>query len=334
MSTAPSHPILALDKVSIGFRTTRGHINVTSDVSFSIGRGERVGLVGESGCGKSVTGLAILRLLPAAVTSIRGRILFDGTDLAGLSEQRMRAVRGRGIAMIFQEPMSALDPVFTVGSQISEAWIAHFPERAHEAKQRALDALEKVGIPLPAKRYNEFPHQLSGGMRQRVMIAMAIVCEPQLIIADEPTTALDVTVQAQIMELLCALCDRLGTSLLFITHDLGVVSESCHRMLTMYAGQIVEDAQVDTALELPRHPYTSGLLMALPRRAERFGRLASIPGRVPSPSHMPSGCRYRERCGHAKQQCSGEQTLASVGEAHWTRCVRSLELDLPGAVMP
>ncbi len=334
MSNAAPHPILALDKVSIGFRTSRGDINVTRDVSFSIARGERVGLVGESGCGKSVTGLAILRLLPAKVTTIRGRILFDGTDLAKLNETRMRAVRGRGISMIFQEPMSALDPVFTVGSQISEAWIAHYPERAAEARERTLEALAQVGIPLPAKRYDEFPHQLSGGMRQRVMIAMAIVCEPQLIIADEPTTALDVTVQAQIMALLCSLCERLGTAMLFITHDLGVVSESCHRMLTMYAGEVVEDAPVDTVLEAPRHPYTSGLLMALPRRSERFTRLPSIPGRVPSPSQMPAGCRYRDRCAHAEQVCTNEQKLARIGDCQWVRCGRSTEFELPGAVMP
>jgi peptide/nickel transport system ATP-binding protein len=332
---AAGDALLALRDVSIRFATARGEIQVTRDVSFAIGRGERVGLVGESGCGKSVTGLAILRLLPAETTRIAGRIAFNGTDLATLPEAQMRKVRGRGISMIFQEPMSALDPVFTIGSQIAEAWIAHFPERASEARERTLQALAQVGIPLPARRYDEYPHQLSGGMRQRVMIAMAIICEPQLIIADEPTTALDVTVQAQIMDLLCALSDRLGTAMLFITHDLGVVAESCTRMLTMYAGEVVEDAGVDAALVRPRHPYTSGLLQSLPRLAERRSRLASIPGRVPSPTQMPAGCRYRARCSHAQAQCSAEQALLPQLDdsgPHAARCMRAAELALPGAV--
>lgn len=331
-------PLLALRDVTIAFRTSLGELPVTRKVAFEIGRGERVGLVGESGCGKTVTGLSIMRLLPPDVARIHGRIEFEGKDLAHLPEREMRAVRGRDIAMIFQEPMSALDPVFTVGTQISEAWLAHNPGNPREAKERAIKALAQVGIPLPARRYDEYPHQLSGGMRQRVMIAMAIICEPKLLIADEPTTALDVTVQAQIMDLLRDLSERTGTAMLFITHDLGVVAETCTRMLTMYAGEVVEDAVVDDALTRPRHPYTSGLLRSLPRLTERRAKLNSIPGRVPSPAGMPAGCRYRARCAHADARCESEQTLlqlsGSTAQPHWARCVRADELELGGAVTP
>ncbi|MEN9315776.1 MAG: hypothetical protein RIS35_2169, partial [Pseudomonadota bacterium] len=252
--------MLQVEDLSISFHTAGGLLPVTRGVSFSIAPGERLGVVGESGCGKTVTGLSILRLLPAHSTSIGGRILFEGRDLARLPAPEMRAIRGRDIAMIFQEPMTALDPVFTIGEQIGEAYRTHFPVSRAEARERAIDALAKVGIPLPARRHDEYPHQLSGGMRQRVMIAMALICEPKLLIADEPTTALDVTVQAQITDLLLELSERAGTALMFITHDLGVVAEVCTRMLTMYAGEVVEDAPVDAALVRPRHPYTSGLL--------------------------------------------------------------------------
>ena len=331
-------PQLALRDVTIAFRTSLGELPVTRKVAFEIGRGERVGLVGESGCGKTVTGLSIMRLLPPDVARIQGRIEFEGKDLASLPEPQMRAVRGRDIAMIFQEPMSALDPVFTVGTQISEAWLAHHPGQRTEAKERAIKALAEVGIPLPARRYEEYPHQLSGGMRQRVMIAMAIICEPKLLIADEPTTALDVTVQAQIMDLLRDLGERTGTAMLFITHDLGVVAETCTRMLTMYAGEIVEDASVDEVLTRPRHPYTSGLLCSLPRLAERHARLSSIPGRVPSPADMQAGCRYRARCAHAALECEAEQPMIRIPDGssrpRWARCTRAEELELGGAVTP
>jgi len=331
-------PLLALRDVTIAFRTSLGELPVTRKVAFEIGRGERVGLVGESGCGKTVTGLSIMRLLPPDVARIHGRIEFEGKDLASLPEREMRAVRGRDIAMIFQEPMSALDPVFTVGTQISEAWLAHHPGQRVEAKERAIKALAEVGIPLPARRYEEYPHQLSGGMRQRVMIAMAIICEPKLLIADEPTTALDVTVQAQIMDLLRDLGERTGTAMLFITHDLGVVAETCTRMLTMYAGEVVEDASVDDVLLRPRHPYTSGLLRSLPRLAERHARLISIPGRVPSPAGMPAGCRYRARCAHAAPACEAEQSMIRItdgsSQPRSARCIRAEELELGGAVTP
>ncbi len=329
-------PLLAVRDLTIAFQTSSGELPVTRRLTFSIGRGERVGLVGESGCGKTVTGLSILRLLPAAVTRIHGQIDFEGKDLAILPEREMRALRGRDIAMIFQEPMSALDPVFTVGTQISEAYRAHYAESRAEARERAVQALAQVGIPLPSRRYDEYPHQLSGGMRQRVMIAMALICEPKLLIADEPTTALDVTVQAQIMDLLRDLSERTGTALLFITHDLGVVAETCTRMLTMYAGEVVEDAPVDSVLTKPLHPYTSGLLRSLPRLAERRAALSSIPGRVPSPGSMPAGCRFRPRCPHAAQPCEVEQVLRPFAEGgdieRSVRCCRSEELVLRGAV--
>ena len=324
-------PLLEVKKLSIAFRTRNGVLPVTNEVSFSIGKTERLGLVGESGCGKTVTGLALMRLLDPAVAVVTGEIWLNGRNILALPEREMRSLRGRELAMIFQEPMSALDPVFTVGDQISDAFRAHFPQRSKEAKERTLALLAQVGIAAPQARYNDYPHQMSGGMRQRIMIAMALICEPQLIIADEPTTALDVTVQAQIMELMRELSDRTGTSLLFITHDLGVVAETCQRMVTMYAGQVVEDAPVDSALLTPLHPYTSGLLRSLPRFAKRREPLGSIPGRVPAPQDMIEGCRFKPRCASATFNCENEQVLENVvGSQRKVRCVRASELSLPG----
>ena len=315
VSSAPASeasPLLRVRDLGISFRTRSGELPVTRGVSFDVAPGERIGLVGESGCGKTVTGLSLMRLLPKDSTRIHGAVDFDGHNLLALPDRRMREIRGRDIAMIFQEPMSALDPVFTIGHQIGEAYRTHFPVSKAEARERAVQALAKVGIPLPARRHDEYPHQLSGGMRQRVMIAMALICEPKLLIADEPTTALDVTVQAQITDLLRELSERTGTALIFITHDLGVVAETCTRMLTMYAGEVVEDAPVDGALMRPYHPYTSGLLRSLPRLAEKRSALGSIPGRVPSPAGMPTGCRFRARCGYAQARCEQEQAMSSV----------------------
>jgi len=324
-------PLLEVKKLSIAFRTRNGVLPVTNEVSFSIGKAERLGLVGESGCGKTVTGLALMRLLDPAVAVVTGEIWLNGRNILALPEREMRSLRGRELAMIFQEPMSALDPVFTVGDQISDAFRAHFPQRSKEAKERTLALLAQVGIAAPQARYNDYPHQMSGGMRQRIMIAMALICEPHLIIADEPTTALDVTVQAQIMELMRELSDRTGTSLLFITHDLGVVAETCQRMVTMYAGQVVEDAPVDSALLTPLHPYTSGLLRSLPRFAKRREPLGSIPGRVPAPQDMIEGCRFKPRCASATFNCENEQVLENVvGSQRKVRCVRASELSLPG----
>jgi len=335
MKPATPPPLLEVKDLSIAFRTRAGLLQVTRGISFAVAPGERIGLVGESGCGKTVSGLALMRLLPAESARVTGQILLQGRELLGLPEKAMRSVRGREIAMIFQEPMSALDPVFTVGEQIAEAYRAHFPGHAQRARERALELLDQVGIPLPAQRYHEYPHQLSGGMRQRVMIAMALICEPKILIADEPTTALDVTVQAQITLLLRELSERTGTALIFITHDLGVVAETCTRMLTMYAGEVVEDAPVDEVLLSPRHPYTSGLLRSLPRFARRREPLVSIRGRVPSPDAMPAGCRFQPRCDHAVAPCGGEQLLRTTGQPQrMVRCCESLRLDLPGVPLP
>ena len=256
----------------------------------------------------------------------------DGRNLLTLPPKALRAVRGTKIGMIFQEPMSALDPVFTVGTQIGETIRTHFGGTKARARDRAIEVLTQVGIPSPERVHDSYPHQLSGGMRQRVMIAIALVCEPALLIADEPTTALDVTIQAQIVELLLELSARTGTALLFISHDLGVIAETCTRMITMYAGEVVEDSPVDDALVRPLHPYTSGLLRSLPRLSSRGAVLPSIPGRVPSLLEMPSGCRFAARCPHAQDACDAPQTLAGGTDGRRVRCARHLDLDLPGAL--
>jgi peptide/nickel transport system ATP-binding protein len=332
-SSGGADALLSVRGLTISFQTDNGEVPVTRNIGFSVAPGERLGVVGESGCGKSVTGLSLLRLLPASSSRVSGEVIFEGRNLLTLPERQMRRIRGREIAMIFQEPMSALDPVFSVGHQIAEAYLSHFPASRAEAQERAIDALDQVGIALPKRRYHEYPHQLSGGMRQRVMIAMALICNPKLLIADEPTTALDVTVQAQILKLLRDLSERTGAALLFITHDLGVVAETCTRMLTMYAGEVVEDAPVDDVLWRPRHPYTSGLLRSLPRLSERRAALPSIPGRVPSPNAMPAGCRFLPRCSHSIPGCEAEQQMRAMpGNTHGVRCWRADELELRGAV--
>ncbi|WP_372094975.1 ABC transporter ATP-binding protein [Tistrella mobilis] len=325
-------PLLELDRVGINLRTGGGIVSATRDVSFKVGAAERIGIVGESGCGKTLTGLAIMQLLPRGLARIDGAIRFEGRDLLKLSGRELRRVRGAGIAMIFQEPMSALDPVFTIGEQIVETILAHEAVSRREAKERAVDLLARVGIPLPARRAGEYPHQLSGGMRQRAMIAIALACNPKLLIADEPTTALDVTIQAQIIDLLVDLSETTGTALLFITHDLGVVAETCTRMVTMYAGEVVEDASVDDALVRPRHPYTAGLFSALPRLVERGAPLPSIPGRVPPLMAMPEGCRFRPRCPHAEEACTTAQAMREPEPGHRARCRRTGELQLEGTV--
>ena len=327
-----TRPLLDVRGLGIFFRTEAGEVQATRDVSFTLKAGERLGIVGESGCGKTVTGLSILGLLPRNQSRVVGEARFEGRDLLTLSPREMRAVRGRRISMIFQEPMSALDPVFTIGQQIGETLRAHRGIGKKEARERAVEALAQVGIPLPSRRVDEYPHQLSGGMRQRAMIAIALVCEPQILIADEPTTALDVTIQAQIIDLLFDLSARTGTALLFITHDLGVIAETCTRMLTMYAGEVVEDSTVDSALERPRHPYTSGLLRSIPRLSKRKTVLPSIPGRVPSPADMPAGCRFRPRCTHGLAECEATQELLDVSAGRRARCIRQAELTLPGAI--
>jgi peptide/nickel transport system ATP-binding protein len=330
IATTAQEALLSVRDLSIAFHDGSDWFSVLTNVSFNVMPGETVGVVGESGCGKSLTALSILGLLPRRGCRRTGQILFEGRDLVQFGDADMRRVRGRRIGMIFQEPMSALDPVFTVGHQITETVRAHFKVSGNEARERAVEALAAVGIPSPRNCVTMYPMSLSGGMRQRVMIAMALVCEPRLLIADEPTTALDVTIQAQIVDLLQDLGQRTGTALLFITHNLGIVAESCTRMLTMYAGQVVEDGPVDAILSRPLHPYTAGLLGSLPRAQHRRSTLPSIPGRVPSPREMPAGCRFGPRCGYAEAPCQEPQSLTARGERH-VRCRRSDALVLPGA---
>ena len=331
MGPQGAEPLLDVRGLGIAFLSGSGSVEATRDVSFAVQPGERLGIVGESGCGKTITGLSLLGLLPAATSRVTGSAMFEGENLVGLPLSRMRHVRGRKISMIFQEPMSALDPVFTVGQQIGETIRTHFGVDKRQARERAIEALDSVGIPSPARVHDSYPHQLSGGMRQRAMIAIALVCEPRLLIADEPTTALDVTIQAQIIDLLLELSGRQGTALLFITHDLGVIAETCTRMLTMYAGEVVEDAPVDAALVRPRHPYTSGLLRSLPRLSARGAVLPSIAGRVPTLRDMPTGCRFAERCSHLQAACAEAQAVVAV-EGQLVRCGRHGELVLPGAL--
>ena len=331
--TSALKPLLDVRDLSISFLGRRDQplVQIVRDLNFSIAPGERVGLVGESGCGKSVTGLSLMRLLPRSAR-LGGQVVLDGVDMAKASKTEIRRMRGKSIAMIFQEPMSALDPVFTVGNQISEALRLHERLPRAQERERIIAALAEVGIPAPEKRIDDYPHQLSGGMRQRVMIAIALINRPQLLIADEPTTALDVTIQAQIMELLTRLSEERGMAMLFITHDLGVVAETCQRMITMYAGQIVEDAPVDDALMQPRHPYTSGLLRSLPHFNHERGKFAFIPGRVPAPYDMPDGCRFAARCAHKAEGCERPQSLKTVESDRRVRCWRENELSLDGAV--
>lgn len=324
--------LMSVRGLGVSFKTSQGVWQATRKIDFEIAPGERVGIVGESGCGKTITGLSILRLLPSNLSRLDGSIMFGETDLASCSMRSMRAIRGKRIAMIFQEPMSALDPVFTVGHQIAETLRIHTGTSKDEAREKTLEMLRRVGIASPERRIDDYPHQLSGGMRQRVMIAAALICGPQLLIADEPTTALDVTVQAQILELLRELSETSNTALMLITHDLGVVAETCTRMITMYAGEVIEDAPVDAALVKPLHPYTSGLLRSLPHLSPRRGKLASIAGRVPSISAMPNGCRFKARCAYALPGCDEEQELIDAGDGRKVRCWRFNELELPGAL--
>jgi oligopeptide/dipeptide ABC transporter ATP-binding protein len=304
-TNAMDAPLLEVDNLVTTFQTMDGTVRAVDGVSFTIGRGETVALVGESGCGKSVTALSIMRLVQAPAGRIAsGRVLLGGVDLASLPEDQMRKVRGARIAMIFQEPMTSLNPVLTVGFQIAEAVALHRNVSRADAWKEAVRMLDVVEIADPAERARSYPHQLSGGMRQRVMIAMALSCGPELLIADEPTTALDVTIQAQILELLDGLRDKLGMALLLITHDLGVVAERAERVLVMYAGRVVEDGPVDEVFERPQHPYTRGLLRSVPRLGAARERLATIRGHVPRLTELPSGCRFRDRCDYALATCA------------------------------
>ncbi len=327
---APDAPLLEVLNLRTSFSTEDGDVHAVDNVSFTVGRGEAVAVVGESGCGKSVTAMSIMRLVASPGRITGGEIHFKGRDLASLSEKEMRHVRGNDIAMVFQEPMTSLNPVFKIGEQVAEAIRIHKGLSRKDAWKRAGEMLELVAIPDPVKRLDDYPHQLSGGMRQRVMIAMALSCDPELLIADEPTTALDVTIQAQIMELLAGLQKKLGLAVLLITHDLGVVAEFCERVVVMYTGRVVEEAPVGELFSSPSHPYTRGLLRSLPGAARttlagaeplRADRLPTIKGMVPSIMDLPSGCKFNPRCPDVMDICLGrEPALMPVGERHASRC--------------
>ena len=312
-----TEPLLSLRHLVTAFDTDEGYLRAVDDVSFDVMPGKTLGIVGESGCGKSVTALSILRLIPSPPGLIeQGEAIFAGRDLFQLPESQMRSIRGNDISMIFQEPMTSLNPVYTVGSQIVEAIRLHRKESRRAAKARAVELLDLVGIPAPSERIDSYPHTLSGGMRQRAMIAMALACEPRLLIADEPTTALDVTIQAQILDLLRNLQAELGMSIVFISHDLGVMAEFTHEIAVMYAGKIVEHAPTAALFATPRHPYTLGLLQSLPSQRNRGERLATIPGIVPDLRALPPGCRFQDRCDRATDVCRGEEpALRLVAES-------------------
>ena len=320
--------VLEVEGLTVSVIGHAGKLKVVEDVSFTVKRGEILGLVGESGSGKTVTSMSIMRLLSSPPFEItNGSIMFDGEELLSASMAKMRSIRGRDIAMIFQDPMAALNPSITIGHQISETVRIHEHASKRAAERRALELLERVGIPDARSRMNNFPHEFSGGMRQRAMIAMALACSPKLLIADEPTTALDVTIQAQIIELLRDLQRDLGLSIIFVTHDLGVVADVCDRVMVMYAGKLVEHADVYDLYRKPTHPYTSALLAAMPRLSDAGKKLFAIPGSVPV-GIMPSGCRFHPRCRYAIDACkSGEVPMVHV-DASWSRCIRAEELDL------
>lgn len=322
-----SEPLLAVRDLRTYFHDGGGVARAVDGVSFDVSRGETVAVVGESGSGKSVTALSILRLIRApGVIESGSAISFEGHDLLALGEREMRAIRGNRIAMIFQEPMSALNPVLTVGDQIAEVMRVHTDATRHDAWERAIEMLALTGISSPRERASEYPHQLSGGMRQRVMIAMALVLRPDLLIADEPTTALDVTIQAQILELLRRLQQQMGMAVLLITHDLGVVAEVADRVVVMYGGEVVERAWVTELFAHPQHPYTEGLMSAMPRLDRQTERLVTIPGVVPPSTAWPGGCRFRERCTYAWDRCATEHPpLYAVGEEHDSRCHLAIE---------
>lgn len=318
-------PLLSVRNLKTCFFTEDGVVPAVDGVSFDLERGGTLGIVGESGCGKSVTSLSIMRLIPDPPGRIvEGEIVFEDKDLVSLKEEEIRKIRGNEISMIFQEPMTSLNPVYTVGYQIMEAIMLHQQLNKADAKDKAIEMLRLVGIPAPEKRINDFPHQLSGGMRQRIMIAMAVSCNPKLLIADEPTTALDVTIQAQILDLMRKLRDELGTAIILITHDLGVIAELVDEVVVMYAGRIVERASVKDLFHNPMHPYTEGLLGSIPKLHVKQDRLSVIEGVVPHPAHMPTGCRFHPRCKYAQDVCrTHEPKLVEIESKHELACWKS-----------
>jgi oligopeptide/dipeptide ABC transporter ATP-binding protein len=322
-----SEKLVEIRNLRTHFHTEDGVVPAVDGVNFYIKRGETLGVVGESGCGKSVTSLSVMRLIPNPPGKIvEGEILFEGQDLVKKSEAEMRKIRGNDISMIFQEPMTSLNPVYTIGDQIAEAIQLHQGLNQKEAIDKAIEMLRLVGIPLPERRVKEYPHQLSGGMRQRVMIAMALSCNPKLLIADEPTTALDVTIQAQILELMKKLKKELGMAIMLITHDLGVVAEMCERVIVMYGGKVVEEADAVSLFKSPLHPYTEGLLRSIPRMDEEVEKLHVIEGVVPNPLHLPQGCRFHPRCPYAVEKCTQSQPeLEQVAPGRYVACFLSAE---------
>ena len=327
--------VLDVKNLQTVFFTNSGLFRAVDDLSFSVRRGETLAIVGESGCGKSVTALSIMRLVPDPPGRIvGGSVTLEGTELLGLDEDKMRAIRGNRISMIFQEPMTSLNPVMRIGDQITEAVRLHRDMTRKEARAKAVEMLRLVRIPEPERRATEYPHQLSGGMRQRAMIAMALACRPALLIADEPTTALDVTIQAQILALIVELQQELGTGLILITHDLGVVAQTAQRVIVMYAGKKVEEASVEALFEMPRHPYTRGLMASMPAvisfGSQTEARLVEIPGMVPSLTNLPPGCAFAPRCALAIDRCRAEYPpLLDWGDHHFAACWRAAETAAP-----
>lgn len=325
--------ILEVKQLSTQFRTTQGRVTAVDEVSFDVYKGKTLGIVGESGSGKSTIALSIMQLIaPPTGQIVHGEVILQNQDLLQLPAHEMQHVRGNQISMIFQEPMTSLNPVFTIGNQIRETLLLHQNFTSREAQDRCIELLTLVGIADPEKRVREYPHQLSGGMRQRVMIAMALACQPAVLVADEPTTALDVTIQAQILELMKQLQEEIGMGIILITHDLGIVAEMCNEVAVMYCGRIVEKADVSTLFNHPAHPYTQGLLASVPslelsQKGQELKRLSIIPGLVPSLSQLPQGCNFQARCSRADETCRGPQgdpILAEVAPQHWAACFHPL----------
>ncbi|HEY4201168.1 MAG TPA: ABC transporter ATP-binding protein [Devosiaceae bacterium] len=316
-------PLLGIRNLTIGFPAGKNRFLAVNDVSFNVQPGELVGVVGESGSGKSVTALAIMGLLPPTAV-VSGEIAFEGRNIVGLPSRQLRALRGSRLGMIFQEPMTSLNPVFTVGDQITEAVRAHDRLSRRAAQERAVELLEKVGIPSPRRRLDDYPHQLSGGMRQRVMIAIALSCSPKLLIADEPTTALDVTIQAQLLDLLNDLRAEFGTAIVLITHNMGVMAEVADRVVVMYSSRVVEEADIFDLFDRPQHPYTEGLLASTPDMDADARRLVTIPGGMPSPGSLPSGCLFAPRCPKAIEACTlAQPPLIALPGGQKAACIRA-----------